>query len=65
MVVTDLNFEITGKYRERNVWKPFNKVIVAPNEKVAEERVFTVIGSKHRLKRNYIEIKTITQTNGE
>ncbi|WFN34734.1 50S ribosomal protein L18a [Methanogenium sp. S4BF] len=63
--MTDLNFEITGKYRERDVWKPFNKVIVAPNEKVAEERAFTVIGSKHRLKRNYIKIKTITPTNGE
>jgi ribosomal protein L20A (L18A) len=65
MVMTDLNFEITGKYRERNVWKPFCKVIVAPNEKVAEERTFAVIGSKHRLMRNYIAIKTITQVNGE
>ncbi len=65
MVMTDLNFEITGKYRERKVWKPFTKVIVAPNEKVAEERAFTVIGSKHHLIRCYIKIKTITPVNGE
>ena len=61
----DKNFEITGDYRERDEWKPFTKVIAAPNESVAEERAFTVIGSKHRLKRNYIKIKTITLTDGE
>ncbi|WAI00716.1 50S ribosomal protein L18Ae [Methanogenium organophilum] len=61
----DKNFEITGDYRERDEWKPFTKVIAAPNEKVAEERAFTVIGSKHRLKRNYIKINAITLTDGE
>ncbi|GAB7016543.1 50S ribosomal protein L18Ae [Methanogenium cariaci] len=63
--MTDKNFEITGEYRERKVWKPFTKVIAAPNEKVAEERTFTVIGSKHHLMRNYINIKAITPINGE
>jgi large subunit ribosomal protein LX len=65
MVMTDLNFELTGKYRERDVWKPFNKVITAPNERIAEEWAFAIIGSKHHLKRNYIQITTITQANGE
>ncbi len=65
MVMTDLNFELTGKYRERDVWKPFSKVIAAPNEKIAKEWAFATIGSKHHLKRNYITIKTITQMNGE
>jgi len=65
MVMTDLNFEVTGKYQERKAWKSFNKVIVAPNEKVAEERTFAVIGSKHHLLRCFIKINTITPVNGE
>ncbi|MFA5394854.1 MAG: 50S ribosomal protein L18a [Methanomicrobiales archaeon] len=63
--MTDLNFELTGRYRERNVWKPFSKVIAAPNERIAKEWAFATIGSKHHLKRNYINIKTITPINGE
>lgn len=65
MVMTDKNFEITGDYRERDEWKPFTKVIAAPNENVAEERVFTVIGSKHNLKRNFIKINAVTLIDGE
>jgi large subunit ribosomal protein LX len=58
-------FEITGKYQERQAWKPYTKVLTAPNEKQAQERIYNIIGSKHRLKRMYIQIEKITECKGE
>lgn len=45
--------------------QPFAKVIAAPNQQQAEERIYAIIGSKHRLKRNYITIHGITVVDGE
>lgn len=58
-------FEVTGKYQELRGWKPYTKVISAPNERQAEERIYNIIGSKHRLKRMYIKIESITECAGE
>ena len=59
------NFEVQGSCRINDEWKPYTKVIEAPNERIAIERVFTLIGSKHRLKRNYIKVDSIKVLNGE
>lgn len=58
-------FEVKGKYQELQNWKPYTKVLTAPNEKQAEERIYNLIGSKHNLKRLYIKIDTITECKGE
>ena len=58
-------YEVTGKYQELRGWKPYTKVLVAPNEKQAQERIYNLIGSKHRLKRMYIQIDTVTEYAGE
>jgi large subunit ribosomal protein LX len=58
-------FEVKGQYREVQKWKPYTKIITAPNEKQAEERIYNIIGSKHHLKRLYIKIETITECAGE
>ena len=58
-------FEVKGTYQEKQAWKPYTKVITAPNEKQAEERIYNLIGSKHRLKRLYIKIEKITECKGE
>ncbi len=52
-------FEVKGTFRMGEDWKPYTKVIRAPNEKQAEERVFAVIGSKHNLKRRYIKVDAV------
>ena len=46
-------------------WHPYTKIIEAPNETQARERAFTIFGSKHRLKRRYITVSSITALNGE
>lgn len=55
-------FEIKGKYRGGLIgktWLPFNKVVESQNEKNAVERVYSLIGSEHGLKRNSIKIEGV------
>ena len=54
-------YEVKGTFRMGEDWMPYTKVIDAPNEKQAQERVFTVFGSKHNLKRRYIKIESVTK----
>jgi large subunit ribosomal protein LX len=58
-------FEVVGACRIDNMWKPYRKTIEAVNENQAMERTFAEIGSKHRLKRNYITIESINVVAGE
>ncbi|MCX6691322.1 MAG: 50S ribosomal protein L18Ae [Methanoregula sp.] len=57
-------FEVKGTFLMGEAWKPYTKMIKAPNEKQAQERTFAVIGSKHNLKRRYIKIDGVTLING-
>ncbi len=59
------SFEVQGSCRIDNEWKPYTKVIDAPNERLAVERAYTIIGSKHRLKRNYIKVDSVKVLDGE
>ena len=52
-------FEVKGTFLMGENWMPYKKVIEAPNEKQAQERVFTIIGSKHNLKRRYIKVESV------
>jgi large subunit ribosomal protein LX len=54
-------FEVKGTFRMGSEWKPYTKVIAAPNEKQAQERTLSLIGSKHNLKRMYIKIDSVKQ----
>jgi len=58
-------YEVKGTFRMGEDWMPYTKVIDAPNEKQAQERVLTVFGSKHNLKRRYIKIDSITMVKSE
>ncbi len=60
-----MKFEVKGSVMIGDEWKPYTKVIDAPNEAQAKERIFAVIGSKHRLKRRYINIQSVTSVAGE
>ena len=57
-------FEVKGTFLMGEAWKPYTKMIKAPNEKLAQERTFAVIGSKHNLKRRYIKIDGVTLIKG-
>ncbi|MDD1716594.1 MAG: 50S ribosomal protein L18a [Methanolinea sp.] len=59
------NFEVKGNFMMGEEWHPFTKVVQAPNEAQAKERTYALIGSKHRLKRSYITVKSIMVVDGE
>ena len=61
----DRQFEVKGTFAIGGEWHPYTKIIKAPNEAQARERTFAIFGSKHRLKRRYIIVSTITALNGE
>lgn len=58
-------FEVIGACKINDRWKPYRRVIGAPNENQAREKILADIGSKHRLKRSYITIKTVNVVAGE
>ena len=56
------NFEIKGKYKGGLVgktWLPFSKVVESQNEKNAVNKVYSLMGSEHGLKRNLITIDEV------
>ncbi len=63
--MADQKFEVKGTFKNGYDYQPFTKEIVAPNEKQATKRLLATIGSKHRLKRSYINIETVKPVDGE
>ena len=61
----NMTFEVKGTFLMGDEWKPYTKIIAAPNEKQAQERAFSLMGSKHNLKRRYIKIDGVTIVKGE
>ena len=59
------SYRVEGTARIDGEWRPYRKVISAPNEKQARERVYTLMGSKHRLKRRDIQVGKIEPFEGE
>lgn len=52
-------FEIRGMYKDIEGWKKFKKRISAENDKIAVEKLYSIIGSNHKVKRNLIKIEEI------
>ena len=53
------NFEIKGRYKGGLIgktWLPFSKVVDSQNEKNAVNKVYSLMGSEHGLKRGLIKI---------
>lgn len=52
---------VEGIFKADKTWQPFKKTIQSNNEKNAREKVYSLLGSKHRLKRNQIKISEIKE----
>ena len=55
------NFEITGKFKPGFFWEKFTKTIESENEKNAVEKVNSIMGSKHGLKRRCIVVESVKE----
>ena len=59
------SYRIEGTFWIDGEWRPYHKTLSAPNEAQARERIYTLLGSKHRLPRREIRIGKIEPAEGE
>jgi large subunit ribosomal protein LX len=52
-------FLITGSFKAGRSWERFTKKVSSNNAKNAAEKLYSLIGSKHGLKRNLIRIESV------
>jgi large subunit ribosomal protein LX len=55
------NFVVIGKFKAGSNWENFTKKVESLNEKNAIDKVYSVFGSKHSVKRNQIQIESIAE----
>ncbi|SEK96831.1 50S ribosomal protein L18Ae [Haloferax larsenii] len=53
-------FTISGTFTSRGVTHNFTKVVDAPNENVAREFAFSLIGSEHGIKRTKVSLSEVS-----
>uniref|UniRef100_A0A7C2SQM4 Large ribosomal subunit protein eL20 n=1 Tax=Archaeoglobus fulgidus TaxID=2234 RepID=A0A7C2SQM4_ARCFL len=56
-----MKFEVRGAFKTLEGWQKFRKVVEAKNEKYALEKVYSLLGSNHKVKRNLIKIEEVKQ----
>lgn len=54
-----MKFEVEGVFKNVNQWQKFRKVVEAHNERFALEKVYSLLGSNHKVKRHLIKIKNV------
>ncbi|MET1124535.1 MAG: 50S ribosomal protein L18Ae [Archaeoglobaceae archaeon] len=52
-----MRFEVVGKFKTPEGWQKFRKIVEAPSEKFALEKVYSLIGSNHKVQRHLIKIE--------
>jgi len=56
-----MNFEVKGSFKAGLKWNHLQKKITTINKNLASEKVFSLIGSEHGLKRSLIKINSIDE----
>ena len=56
-----MKFEIAGRFKTPEGWQPFKKVVDASTERFAIEKVYSLIGSNHKVKRHLVRINEVKQ----
>jgi large subunit ribosomal protein LX len=54
-------FIISGTFKAGSNWERFTKTVSSQNEKNAIEKVYSLIGSENKLKRNFIKIASTAE----
>jgi large subunit ribosomal protein LX len=52
-------FQIMGSFKAGRSWERFTKKVSSNNEKNAAEKLYSLIGSEHGLKRRMIRIESV------
>ncbi|WP_254762634.1 50S ribosomal protein L18Ae [Natrinema marinum] len=54
-------FTVSGRFKSRDGFAPFETTIDAENENVAREHAYSQLGSQHGLKRTEIELDEVSE----
>lgn len=58
-------FRVTGEIHKSNLKASFKKEVIALKPEHAIEKVYTELGSKHRVKRSHIRITSVEEVQPE
>ena len=58
-------WRVTGEYKKKKRTFTFRKEMIALKESHVRERIFSDLGSRHRVKRREIEIRTVEEIKPE
>lgn len=56
-----MDFIVKGNFKAGHKWEPFTKKITTLNKKLAADKVFSLIGSEHGLKRSLIKVVSVDE----
>ena len=56
-----INFVVTGTFKAGHSREKFTKNVESQNEKNAREKVYSIFGSKHGIKRSMINIDAVKE----
>jgi len=56
-----MNFIVKGTFKAGQKYEPFTKEITTLNKNLASEKIYSVLGSQHRLKRRLINIVSVEE----
>lgn len=54
-------YRVEGRFRKKKRQHSFAKEILGENEEQAKERILSIVGSNHRVKRRDIDLVSITE----
>ncbi len=58
-------FKVTGQINKPNLKTPFAKEVLADKSEHAVEKVYSELGSRHRVKRHHIKITNVEEIKPE
>ena len=56
-----MKFLVEGKFKAGVQWEKFSKEVEAKSERHAREKVLSTYGSKHKVERRLIKIKSVKE----
>jgi len=54
-------YKVRGKFLMGNMWQPFEKEVIGNSEEEAKERLLSIMGSRHKVKRKMVKIEGVRE----
>jgi len=60
-----MDFIIKGKFKAGMKWEKFSRKISSPSKNAALDKIYSLLGSEHGIKRYLIKIESTEEVNNE